>query len=712
MEEKDIKRRTSADRLAGNRSSGGRSAGSRPSGVRGAGSRPSGSSLSGSQSAGSRPSGSSLSGSRSAGSRPSGNNPEGGNPTAGRLAGERPKGSRPSGNRVAGNRPSGSRAARRPAPSGNRKQGARRPQSRRRRKRNMVLRTAFLIILLIAAVAGMILWKKYSPSREKADLKKYYGIEDEGQLAIIVNNEIVEAHGMISDGKAYVQYETVRDYINGRFYWDPNENVLLYTLPKDMVSVEVGSKDYTVSKDKQSENYVILKTEGSTAYIALDFIQRYTNIEYEVYDDPSRVMIVSDWGKTKVAQVKKNTQVRYRGGVKSPVLTNLNKKDEVTIIESEANWKKVRTKDGFIGYVKNSALKKEETRTTSRDFEEQEFTSIKKDYIINLVWHNVTNSNANNGVLKKLAETKGLTTIAPTWYHVKDIEGNLESISSSEYVNYAHQSNVEVWATIRDFDGGISSYDESFAFLSSTSKRENLINQLIAEALQTGIDGINVDFEKISEECGEHYIQFIRELSVRCRQNGLVLSVDNYVPKGYNQQYNRKEQGVVADYVIIMGYDEHFSGSPEAGSVSSYNFVKEGIENTLKEVPAEKIISGIPFFTRLWEETPKTEAELAEEAGTDAAEYPMKVSSEALTMSNAQAKVSEAGAEITWDEDTQQNFATWTSGETTYKIWLEDEKSLGPKLKLMKDNKLAGTAAWALGQEKPEIWQLILQYVN
>lgn len=576
----------------------------------------------------------------------------------------------------------------------------------------MVLRSAFLIILLIAAVAGMILWKKYSPSREKADLKKYYGIEDEGQLAIIVNNEIVEAHGMISDGKAYVQYETVRDYINGRFYWDPNENVLLYTLPKDMVSVEVGSKDYTVSKDKQSENYVILKTEGSTAYIALDFIQRYTNIEYEVYDDPSRVMIVSDWGKTKVAQVKKNTQVRYRGGVKSPVLTNLNKKDEVTIIESEANWKKVRTKDGFIGYVKNSALKKEETRTTSRDFEEQEFTSIKKDYIINLVWHNVTNSNANNGVLKKLAETKGLTTIAPTWYHVKDIEGNLESISSSEYVNYAHQSNVEVWATIRDFDGGISSYDESFAFLSSTSKRENLINQLIAEALQTGIDGINVDFEKISEECGEHYIQFIRELSVRCRQNGLVLSVDNYVPKGYNQQYNRKEQGVVADYVIIMGYDEHFSGSPEAGSVSSYNFVKEGIENTLKEVPAEKIISGIPFFTRLWEETPKTEAELAEEAGTDAAEYPMKVSSEALTMSNAQAKVSEAGAEITWDEDTQQNFATWTSGETTYKIWLEDEKSLGPKLKLMKDNKLAGTAAWALGQEKPEIWQLILQYVN
>ena len=291
--------------------------------------------------------------------------------------------------------------------------------------------------------------------------------------------------------------------------------------------------------------------------------------------------------------------------MKSPVLTELKKKDEVTVIENEDNWRKVRTKDGFIGYVKKSALKKEEKKVVDTDFEEPDFTNIKKDYTINMVWHNVTNSTANSTVLEKIAATKGLTTIAPTWYHVKDTEGNLESISSAEYVNYAHQSNIEVWATVRDFDGGISSNEESLALLSSTSNRENLINQLIAEALQTGIDGINVDFEKISQECGEHYIQFIRELSVRCRQNGLVLSVDNYVPKGYNMQYNRKEQGVMADYVVIMGYDEHFGGSPEAGSVSSYNFVKEGIEETLKEVPAEKVISGVPFFTRLWQETPE-----------------------------------------------------------------------------------------------------------
>ena len=547
----------------------------------------------------------------------------------------RGQGSRTQGTRSQTGRSQASRNPNRRPQTGrpaNRRPSARRPQTKRRRRRNLGIRICLTVILIIAAIAAVFLWRRYSPSKEKADLDKYYGIEQEGQLAIVVNNEVVEPKGMIADGKAYIQYEIVRDYINSRFYWDPNENILLYTLPKDMVSVEVGSKDYTVSKDKNSEDYVILKTEGSTAYIALDFVQQYTNIDYEVYDEPERVVIVGDWGEHTVAAVKKDTQVRYQGGVKSPVLSELKKGDEVTVIENEDNWKKVRTKNGFIGYVKNSALKDAEKKNVTRKFEEQEFTNISKDYTINMAWHNVTNSDANSSVLQKIAESKGLTTIAPTWFHVKDTDGNMDSIASTDYVNYAHQANIEVWATIRDFDGGINSYDESYELLSYTSKRETLINQLVAEALQSNIDGINVDFEKISDECGEHYIQFIRELSVRCRQNGLVLSVDNYVPKGFNMQYDRREQGIVADYVVIMGYDEHYAGSPEAGSVASYDFVKEGIEETLKEVPADKVISGIPFFTRLWEETPKTEEELASQKGTAEGEYAMKVESKAYGM--------------------------------------------------------------------------------
>ena len=566
-------------------------------------------------------------------------------------------------------------------PPGRQRTPAERARMRRRRKRQRMIRFVLLIILIIAAIAGIILWKRYSPSKEQYDMKKYYGIEKDGQVGITVDNKVVEAEGKLAGGKVYVAYNIVRDYINSRFYWDPNENVLLYMLPEDMISVDVGSKDYSISKKKKSEDYVILKTEGNTAYIALDFVQQYTNIDYEVSNNPDHVMIRTKWGKTDVATVKKNTQVRYQGGVKSPVLAELKKKDEVTVVESEQNWKKVRTADGVIGYVKNKALKNEEKKNITRKFEEQDYSNISKDYTINMTWHNVTNQDANNAVAQRIAQTKGLTTLAPTWIHVADTNGNISSIASADYVSYAHKQNVEVWMTVRDFDGGISSEKESYELLSYTSRRETLITQLIAEALRVGVDGINVDFEKISDKCGEHYIEFIRELSVKCRQNGLVLSVDNYVPKSFNTQYDRKEQGIVADYVVIMGYDEYYAGSPEAGPVSSYNYVKEGITETLKEVPAEKVISGIPFFTRLWKETPKTEEELKSDKGTDAEQYSATVESDAYGMDNAQAVVKQAGVDTTWDKKAGQNYATWEADGSKYEIWLEDSKSIEAKLK-------------------------------
>ena len=614
-----------------------------------------------------------------------------------------------------GRRPSDNRSSGRPSdnhPPRRQRTPAERARMRRRRKRQRMIRFVLLIILIIAAIAGIILWKRYSPSKEQYDMKKYYGIEKDGQVGITVDNKVVEAEGKLAGGKVYVAYNIVRDYINSRFYWDPNENVLLYMLPEDMISVDVGSKDYSISRKKKSEDYVILKTEGNTAYIALDFVQQYTNIDYEVSNNPDHVMIRTKWGKTDVATVKKNTQVRYQGGVKSPVLAELKKKDEVTVVESEQNWKKVRTADGVIGYVKNKALKNEEKKNITRKFEEQDYSNISKDYTINMAWHNVTNQDANNAVAQRIAQTKGLTTLAPTWIHVADTNGNISSIASADYVSYAHKQNVEVWMTVRDFDGGISSEKESYELLSYTSRRETLITQLIAEALRVGVDGINVDFEKISDKCGEHYIEFIRELSVKCRQNGLVLSVDNYVPKSFNTQYDRKEQGIVADYVVIMGYDEYYAGSPEAGPVSSYNYVKEGITETLKEVPAEKVISGIPFFTRLWKETPKTEEELKSDKGTDAEQYSATVESDAYGMDNVQAIVKQAGVDTTWDKKAGQNYATWEADGSKYEIWLEDSKSIEAKLKLMKKYKLAGTAEWSLGQESSDIWNLIQKYVN
>lgn len=619
--------------------------------------------------------------------------------------------------------------ARRPGQSGS--GGNRRPATRssraRRRRRNAVIRWLILFILIIAAVGGFLIWKKYGSSNEKADLKQYYGLEAEDEIAVIINNEVVRNEtdvsqgqdteisvpGKVYDGQYYIEYSVVRDRINKRFYWDPNENVLLYTMPGGNVSVEVGSKEYTDITEKKSEDYVILKTEGRTAYIALPFIQAYTNMEYTVYDEPvTRAVITSEWGEIQTAQLKRDTQVRYQGGVKSPILTEVKKSDKVTVLEDEDDWMKVGTEDGFVGYVRTSALKDIKAETISREFEEPVYTNITKDYTINMAWHNISNADANNYVLETIAGTKGLTTIAPTWFSLADTEGNITSLADSSYVNYAHQSNLEVWAVLRDFHGGINSYEETYETLSYTSKRTKIINQVIAEALQVGIDGINLDFELVSTECGEHYVQFVRELSVKCRQNGLVFSVDNYVPQPYNEHYDIEEQAAVADYVVIMGYDEHTDGSYEAGSVASIGYLENGIADALKSVPAEKLVAGVPFYTRLWFETPKTEEQLAQEEGTEAASYPNEVSSWAYGMDEAAEIVSASGVQAEWNETAKQNYAEWEADGGVYKIWLEDNQSLEEKLKVIKANGLAGVAEWSLGMENSSVWDLILQYVN
>lgn len=589
----------------------------------------------------------------------------------------------------------------------------------RRRRRNLIIRIILLTVILIAAAGGFFIWLRYGSSKETFDLEDYYGVSDEDDLAIVIDNSVISGEdadtpaGRMIDGEAYVEYSIVTEYINDRFYWDSNENVLLYTLPTGNVTVSVGSQDYTEITENKSEDYVILKTEGQVAYIALDFIRQYTNIDYNIYDDTvNRAVVTCTWGEIETATVKRDTQIRYQGGVKSPILTEVAKSDKVTVLEDEDGWKKVATEDGVIGYIKTGALKDISTETISRDFDEPEYTNISTGYTINMAWHNVENEDANNYILETIAETKGLTTIAPTWFTIADTSGNLSSLASAEYVTYAHQSGLDVWATLRDFHGGINSYDETYEVLSYTSKRENLINQVIAAALQTGIDGINLDFELISSDCAEHYIQFVRELSVKCRQNGIVFSIDNYVPQSYNEYYDLEEQSVMADYIVIMAYDEHTEGSYEAGSVASYSYVKEGITNALESVSNSKLVLGIPFYTRLWTETPKTAEELAEDAGTEAEMYANNVTSTALGMEEAQTALAEAGVTAEWDETTRQNYAEWETEEGTCKIWLEDSASLAEKLSLVTSEELAGVAEWKLGQESSDVWDLILQYVN
>lgn len=563
-----------------------------------------------------------------------------------------------------------------------------RRQIRRRKKRRKRILILLLLLLIAVIAAGIVLWIRYGPSREEADKNEYFGITDTSQVGLAIDNQIPDVKSMKEGSEVYLDFDSVHDYVNQRFYWDSNENRLLYTLPDRTLSIPAGATEFESEDGTQTRDYEIVKVENDTVYLALDFVKEYTDMSLDVYENPDRAVIVTNKEENH-ARVSKDTEVRILGGVKSPILTEISKSDDVVVIEEAGSWMKVRTVDGYIGYVKSNTLEKAEKQTRKSEYEEPEYTNIQKDYKINLAWHQVTSQAANENVASVIAGTTGLTTISPTWFTIRDTNGNITSLASSAYVDAAHQAGLEVWGLVDNFTNQV----DTLAVLCNTQSRANMISQLITEAQNSGLDGINVDFEQITEEMSDHYIQFIRELSVECRKNQIVLSVDNYVP-GFTSHYNREEQGIVADYVIIMGYDEHFAGSEEAGSVASIDFVREGITETLKEVPKEKVINGLPFFTRLWIESSSG------------------LTSQAIGMQEAETAVANAGVTASWDEETQQNYAEWTADGNTYKIWLEDEQSLEAKLKVMQEYDLAGAAAWKLGFEKSGIWELISRYVN
>lgn len=565
-------------------------------------------------------------------------------------------------------------------------------------KKKIVPVIAAVVMIAIVALIGIAtkVVEKYTPTNERMSVEEYYGITNENEMALILQDQVVEYKGFLSGDIAYIDYEAVKNYLNSRFYWDASANICIYTTPTDIITIPAGKKEYTVSANKQSENYEIVKVDGDKVYLAADFVQKYTNMDYKLEKEPNRMIITYKWGKVTYADLKKSESVRYQGGIKSPILTDVKKNDQVTVLEVMDDWTKVMTKDGYIGYVQNKRLANSREEETSRDFEEPVYTNIVRDHKINLVWHQVTNEDSNAALATDIAGLKGVNVISPTWFSISDNDGNITSLADADYVKTAQANDLEVWALIDNFNEQV----DTTKVLSSTASREKITNQLIASAIQNGFEGINVDFESIPEDAADGYIQFIRELSVKCRKNGIVLSIDNPVPKPFTAHYNRKEQGIVADYVIIMGYDEHYVGSEEAGSVASMPFVKAGITDTIAEVPAEKVINGVPFYTRLWKITTNKNGST-------------ELSSEAIGMDQADETLASNGVEAAWNEGTMQDYAEFTGGDgNNYKIWLENEKSIEEKAKLVKEYNLGGIAAWKLGFERSSIWDVILKYVS
>lgn len=547
-------------------------------------------------------------------------------------------------------------------------------------KKRMPVLVVCLLIVLVALVGGAAYGiNKLIPTRKQMSLSDYYGQNADGEAALILGTEKLDQKALISGDDVYLPIDVVDGYLNQRYYWDSENKKILYATPSSL----------TEEKASDSAGGMVWLKDNSV-YLHLDYVKKYTDIDAYINKDPDRIAIQNKFSNIETVTVKKDTVIRYRGGIKSEILTEVPKNTVLRLLNEGEDWDQVATDDGYIGYIQKKKVSAADATTYERDFKSESYTYLTMDEPVNLVWHQTTSTDANNYFSDATQNMTGVNVISPTWFSIADNSGNITNIASGEYVMQAHEKGLKVWGLVDNFSENIS----TTTVLSSTSARQNLEGQLIAGALKTGLDGINVDFESLSEDVGIHFLQFLRELSIQCHENNLVLSVDNPVPENFTSHYDRAEQGKVTDYVIIMGYDEHYVGS-EAGSVASLPWVEQGVKDTLTEVPAERTILAVPFYTRLWKTT---------DGGA--------LTSEAIGMDQAQKVIIDNGAETYWDKTTSQNYGTYEGDGATYQIWLEDSKSIAEKVKLISKYKLAGVAEWKLGFENSGIWKTIAKNLS
>lgn len=536
-----------------------------------------------------------------------------------------------------------------------------------------------LLIVLFSLIGGAVYGiNKLIPTSKQMDLTEYYGQNADGEAALILGTQKLEQKALFSGNDVYLPLDVVSGYLNQRYYWDSENKKILYATPTSLTE-EAASE--------QADGNVWLKDD--TVYLKLDYVKKYTDIDSYIYEDPARVAIQYKFSNIQTVTVKKDTAIRYRGGIKSEILTKIPKDTVLRLLDEGEDWDQVATDDGYIGYIPKK-VSSADTTNYERDFQAEAYSYLTMDEPVNMVWHQVTSTDANSYFADAVQNMTGVNVISPTWFSVSDNDGNVSSLASGEYVMQAHEKGLKVWGLVDNFSENMS----TTTVLSKTSSRQNLENQLVTYAMKSGLDGINIDFESLSEDVGIHFLQFLRELSIQCHENNLVLSVDNPVPEDFTSHYDRTEQGKVVDYVIIMGYDEHYVGS-DAGSVASLSWVEQGVKDTLAEVPAKRTILAIPFYTRLWKTT---------DGGA--------LTSEAIGMDQAQQVISENGAETYWDKTTSQNYGTYEGDGATYQIWLEDAQSVAEKVKLISKYELAGVAEWKLGFENSGIWSVITENLS
>ncbi|MCR5684953.1 MAG: hypothetical protein K6G81_05955 [Lachnospiraceae bacterium] len=566
-------------------------------------------------------------------------------------------------------------------------------------RRYISILVAAAVVIIAVTILGFMLYRDYQEKHRPSDvvmpLSEYYSLTDDEGL-IIIDETVYEKRAAWRNGTAYLDLNTVLTMYDHRFFWVEQENTLFYSMADVVYRFTPGKAGYLANREPAKQDRPVVELIDHVPYIRIDFLER-CGITYRLYTGPNRVMITYSDEPYLTTKAKEATQIRVGKDIKESILKEVAEGENLRYIDGggvrENGFIKVMSDDGVRGYIKESALG--ENGYTDPSFmphTEPAFVPTVMNEPVYLGWQ-LLYTKDNVGYLESaLSGADEVNVVSPTWFFLTGTDGSMISYANREYVEKAHAKGVKVWALYKNdtIEGQFSGTEDSHRVLSNTEARTALIDNIMNSVAEYGIDGVNIDFEMLKVDSGPYFIQFLRELSIECRRRGIILSVDNYVPENYNVYYDLAEQSYYVDYIIIMGYDEHYSGSDEAGSVSSLAWFKRAIENTAIKADPKRVIMGVPFYSRLW----KTEGG--------------KPIVEATPLITEQAGiVKKAGASASWSDSAGQNYAEWKSGSALYQIWIEDEESLTEKVKAVKEAGMAGIAAWKLGDEKQGIWKLI-----
>ena len=562
--------------------------------------------------------------------------------------------------------------------------------------KKIILLIPIAVILCVICVITAIIVERMTPSKEYANLYDYYGVE-EGSVSVIWDGILVDEAIKI-ENTYYLELSFVQENFDNKFYYDESLNKLLYTTLEEIYTISFADMAFLKGDEVVSCDYYVAVRQDEEIFVALDFIEERVKLTTYVLNAPDRIVIVSDGVKVNPVEFSEDAKIRVKDSIKGKILANPLQEEIWYAIDSKvkSGWVSVASKDGRRGFVEKKSILKTETEVYEYNsgYTEPEYKGNQRDYEILMVWHAIYKVEDNALIEDLLANSKGVTTVSPTWYKVKDESGELISMADKDYVNYIHSLGMEVWPLVSDFTNVEGEGWSVKELLSNAQNRRALIENLINEVLTLECEGINIDFEYIRADNGTDYAQFIRELSIRCREEGIVLSTDNPPPKPYNQQYNFKVLGEFVDYVMIMGYDEYTKASGTPGPVASINYVSEGIEEALKMIPNDKLINGVPFYTRLW-------MEYVDEQGNEV--FDVKT----CTMENVWSTVEKLGTTPVWNDELKLYEVFADINGIHYSMWLEEETAMEERMKLVRENNLAGVSAWALGMELDSIWDVI-----